>query len=30
MDGLQDVDENSKDGQAIGATLGQLDKLCAK
>jgi hypothetical protein len=30
MDGLQDMDENSKDGQAIGATLGQLDKLCTK
>jgi hypothetical protein len=30
MAGLQGVDENSKDGQAIGATLQSLDKLCAK
>jgi hypothetical protein len=30
MDGLQEVEENSKEGQAIGATLGQLDKLCTK
>ena len=30
MNGLQSVDENSKEGQAIGATLEQLNKLCAK
>jgi ABC-type transporter Mla subunit MlaD len=30
MNGLQSVDENSKDGQAIGATLETLNKLCAK
>ncbi len=29
MDGLQSVDENSKEGQAIGVTLQGLDKLCA-
>ena len=30
MDGLQTLDENSKDGDAIGKTLEDLDKLCAK
>jgi prephenate dehydratase len=30
MDGLQDIDEKSKDGEAIGKTLEGLDKLCAK
>jgi hypothetical protein len=30
MDGLQDVDPNSKDGKDIGAILDGLDKLCAK
>ena len=30
MNGLQSVDENSKDGQAIAATLQSLDKVCAK
>jgi hypothetical protein len=30
MNGLQSVDENSKEGQAIGVTLQGLDKLCAK
>jgi hypothetical protein len=30
MDGLQDVDPNSKDGKDIGAVLDGLDKLCAK
>jgi prephenate dehydratase len=30
MDGLQDLDEKSKDGEAIGKTLEGLDKLCAK
>jgi len=30
MNGLQSVDENSKEGQAIAATLQSLDKLCAK
>src|ERR1044071_2403849 len=30
MNGLQSVDENSKDGQAIAATLQSLDKLCSK
>jgi len=30
MSGLQNVDENSQEGQAIGATLQSLDKLCAK
>ncbi|HZT27492.1 MAG TPA: hypothetical protein VFA57_17480 [Pseudolabrys sp.] len=29
MNGLQNVDENSKEGQEIGATLQSLDKLCA-
>jgi hypothetical protein len=28
MNGLQGVDENSKEGQAIGVTLQGLDKLC--
>ncbi len=28
MNGLQSVDENSKEGQAIGVTLQGLDKLC--
>jgi hypothetical protein len=30
MDGLQDVDPNSKDGQEIGTVLEALDKQCAK
>jgi hypothetical protein len=30
MNGLQTVDENSKDGQAIAATLQSLDKICPK
>lgn len=30
MSGLQSVDENSKDGQAIAETLQSLDKICAK
>lgn len=30
MDGLQDVDPNSKLGQDIGASMEELDKLCAK
>ena len=30
MDGLADVDPNSKDGKDIGAMLEGLDKLCAK
>ncbi len=30
MEGLQDIDPNSKDGQDIGAVLDGLDKLCAK
>ena len=30
MDVLQTLDENSKDGDAIGRTLEDLDKLCAK
>ncbi len=30
MNGLQSVDENSKDGQAIAETLQSLDKLCGK
>jgi hypothetical protein len=30
MDGLQDIDPNSKDGQDIGSALDALDKLCAK
>lgn len=30
MTGLQSVDENSKDGQAIAKTLQSLDKICAK
>jgi hypothetical protein len=30
MNGLQSVDENSKEGQAIAATLQSLDKVCAK
>ena len=30
MDGLQNLDEKSKDGEAIGKTLEELDKLCAK
>jgi len=28
MNGLQDVDESSKEGQAIAATMQGLDKLC--
>lgn len=30
MEGLGDLDEKSKEGQAIGATLEGLDKLCPK
>ena len=30
MDALEDVDENSKEGQELGAMLQSLDKLCAK
>jgi hypothetical protein len=30
MDGLQDVDPNSKEGKDIGAVLDGLDKLCTK
>ena len=30
MEGLQDIDANSKDGKEIGETLEGLDKLCAK
>jgi peptidoglycan hydrolase CwlO-like protein len=30
MDGLQDMDPNSKEGEDIGLTLEALDKLCAK
>ena len=30
IDGLQEMDQNSKDGQEIGTMLEALDKLCAK
>ena len=30
MDGLQDIDPDSKDGQEIGSTMEAFDKLCAK
>ncbi len=30
MDGLQDMDPNSKEGEEIGGMLEALDKLCAK
>lgn len=30
MEGLQDMDPNSKDGQEIGSALDGLDKLCGK
>jgi len=30
MDGLQDIDPNSKDAQEIGSMLEALDKSCAK
>lgn len=30
MNGLQNVDESSKEGQAIAETMQSLDKLCAK
>jgi hypothetical protein len=30
MDGLQDMDQNSKDAEAIGDTLGALDDMCGK
>jgi hypothetical protein len=30
MDGLQELDEKSKDGEEIGAMLEGLDKLCTK
>lgn len=30
MDGLQDMDPNSKDAQEIGGILDGLDKLCGK
>ena len=29
MDGLQEIDPESQDGQEIGSTLEALDKLCA-
>ena len=29
MDGLQEIDMNSQDGQEIGSTLDALDRLCA-
>ena len=29
MDGLQEIDPNSPDGQEINSMLGTLDKLCA-
>jgi hypothetical protein len=30
MDGLQDIDPNSKDGKDIAGMLDGLDKLCGK
>ena len=30
MDGLQDIDPESDDGEEIGAALAALEKLCAK
>ncbi|MFY9599245.1 MAG: hypothetical protein WB499_01745 [Pseudolabrys sp.] len=30
MDGLQDIDPDSKDAQEIGSMLEALDKSCAK
>ncbi len=30
MDGLQDLSENSKEGEAIAETLADLDDLCGK
>ncbi len=30
MDGLQDMDENSKEGEAIAETLSELDGMCGK
>jgi hypothetical protein len=30
MDGIQDVDPESEDGQEIGSTIQALDKLCAQ
>ena len=30
MDGVQEIDPESQDGQEIGSTLEALDKLCAK
>ena len=30
MDGIQDVDPESEDGQEIGSTLQALDKLCGQ
>ena len=30
MDGLQEMDENSKEGEAIGKTLEGLDAMCGK
>ena len=30
MDGLQDLDPESKEGKEIGGVLEGLDKLCAK
>ncbi len=30
MDGLQDMDENSKEAEAIGKTLEGLDEMCGK
>jgi hypothetical protein len=29
MNGIQDVDPESEDGQQIGSTIQALDKLCA-
>ena len=30
VDGLQDIDPDSKDGQEIGSTMEAFDKLCAE
>ncbi len=30
MDGLQDMDEKSKEGEAIAETLSELDDMCGK
>jgi hypothetical protein len=29
MDGIQDIDPESEDGQEIASTIQRLDKLCA-